>query len=209
VIYFGLCTVFGVCILRSVPVDQYALVGYLCIASPALIAEYTAPPLKFKYRALGETCLFVWALHYNALFGLVALGRSPFSPAFVAVSTVAALLRAYPNYCFNVRDALADALTPGLCTIAILIGADGIRKSYWVSVILVLPMAACVLAASCGWPSLLLLLLLPLGLSTAKEVTAMKIEDLASSWGFYDYTQYFTLAALAIPTVHSLMVGGC
>ena len=63
---------------------------------------------------------------------------------------VAALLRAYPNFCFNVRDAKTDARVPGLKTVAILLGEEGCAAAYRWSVCVVLPGCAAVLAWAGG-----------------------------------------------------------
>ena len=81
-------TILGVCVVRRCRSQVAATL--LCTVTSLLLAGYSTPPLKFKYRALGEVCLFVWAMCLNALLALVALGLDPLSPKFMGASAVAA-----------------------------------------------------------------------------------------------------------------------
>ena len=81
-------TILGICVVRRCRSQVAATL--LCTVTSLLLAGYSTPPLKFKYRALGEVCLFVWAMCLNALLALVALGLDPLSPKFMGASAVAA-----------------------------------------------------------------------------------------------------------------------
>ena len=116
--------------------DQFVIGGWLLDAA----VEIQVP------RAPAQVCLFVWAMCLNALLALVALDLNPLSPKFVGASAVAALLRAYPNFCFNVRDAKTDAGYLGSRRSRFLLGEEGIRRAYRWSVCVVLPGCAAVLA---------------------------------------------------------------
>ena len=81
-------TILGLCVVGRCRSQVAATL--LCTVTSLLLAGYSTPPLKFKYRALGEVCLFVWAMCLNALLALVALGLDPLSPKFMGASAVAA-----------------------------------------------------------------------------------------------------------------------
>ena len=120
---------------------------------------------------------------------------------------VAALLRAYPNFCFNVRDAPTDARVPGLKTVAILLGEEGIKRCYRWSVCVVLPACAAVLAwvaqtvsddrLTGGAPVLVSIGLVPHGIAALREPVG--------SWAFYDHTQHVTALMLCVQTAQLLV----
>ena len=198
-------TILGICVVRRCRSQVAATL--LCTTTSLLLAGYSTPPLKFKYRALGEVCLFAWAMCLNALLALVALGLDPLSPKFMGASAVAALLRAYPNFCFNVRDAKTDARVPGLKTVAILLGEEGVRRAYRWSVCVVLPGCAAVLAwvaqtvsddrLTGGAPVLVSIGLVPHGVAALREPV--------ESWAFYDHTQHVTALMLCVQTAQLLV----
>ena len=120
---------------------------------------------------------------------------------------VAALLRAYPNFCFNVRDAPTDSKVPGLKTVATLLGEEGIRRAYRWSVCVVLPGCAAVLAwvaqtvsddrLTGGAPVLVSIGLVPHGVAALREPV--------ESWAFYDHTQHVTALMLCVQTAQLLV----
>ena len=111
---------------------------------------------------------------------------------------VAALLRAYPNFCFNVRDAKTDARVPGLKTVAILLGEEGCAAAYRWSVCVVLPGCAAVLAWAGGDTVVLVSIgLMPHGIAILREPV--------ESWAFYDHTQHVTALMLCVQTAQLLV----
>ncbi|KAJ1446755.1 hypothetical protein M885DRAFT_577149 [Pelagophyceae sp. CCMP2097] len=205
-IMFAAMCAFGTAIYAHVEPGQYLAVTYLLVASAVLLAGYSTPPLVLKYRALGEATLVVWALHVNALLAVVAFKSNPLAPDFIACSLVCAVLRGYPNFCFNVRDAPSDSQTPGLQTVATLLGPKGIVAAYWATVLAVLPAGTAILAVCCGPPVLLALLLLPFGVGACCEASQFTVPQLSDSWRFYDYTQFVTCAYLGIQCAQALQV---
>ena len=98
-------------------------------------------------------------------------------------------------------------MVDGLYTIPILLGEKNIRKAYWVSVLGLLPLCTCVLAACCGAPAMLLLVLVPQGVAVVLHTKDMSLKDFSDSWAFYDHTQVYTCAALAVLGGQALLAG--
>ena len=106
------------------------------------------------------------------------------------------------------RDAPADGLVDGLKTIPILLGDAGVRRAYWLSVLVLLPGCTLVLAACCGAPALALLALVPHGALVVRGTADASLADFSESWAFYDHTQYYTCAAMAVVAGQALLAKG-
>ncbi len=124
----------GVCLLLALPVGAYVLwrcgAGPLWFALVALVGlyAYTAPPLKLKYRAMGELVIFV-------VFGPVLMGGAAYAQtgrlglvvlltgAAVGLATTAILLGN------NIRDRQEDR-SGGIKTLAHIWGGRLARLLY-------------------------------------------------------------------------------
>ena len=160
----------------------FALVGL----SILLLGVYSTPPVALKHRALGEFVILCWVLCVNGILALT-LHRDPLEPSYALASLGCALLRPLANFCANVRDAPADDKHKRR-TLAIHLGAAGIKKAYAAVPLLVVPAATACLFAT-GPEILALNLLAPWGLYVAYDALSKSPGALAADAKFYDYTQ--------------------
>ena len=186
-----LTTILGIYVVRRLSLtvaadscarDQFVIGGLLDAA-----VEIQVPRARRSMSVVWAMCLNVcwrsWRLIKSALAKICGrLGRRS-APAGL------------PELCFNVRDAKTDARVPGLKTVAILLGQEGIRRAYRWSVCVVLPGCAAVLAwvaqtvsddrLTGGAPVLVSIGLVPHGVAALREPV--------ESWAFYDHTQHVAL----------------
>ena len=160
-----------------------------------LLMLYSVEPVALKHRALGEMVIFLWANCFNGVLAYT-LHRDPIDGHYALASVGCALVRPLANFSFNVRDAPADHKGKRR-TLAIHLGASGIKKAYVAVPLLLFPAAtACLLHT--GHEILAVNLLAPWGLNVAYDALAKSPNALAEEARFYDYTQATTCALSAV-----------
>jgi len=142
---------------------------WICLIGVLASVAYTAPPLKYKYIALGEFFVFLmWGP--LMVLGSYFIQRQVFSVNALLISLPFGLLVALVLLANNIRDTFHDH-SKGILTLPIVIGqGNGIRLY---SVIVILAYLGIIVMAVTGplnlW-SLIVLLSLPLALKLLRQM---------------------------------------
>jgi 1,4-dihydroxy-2-naphthoate octaprenyltransferase len=130
---------------------------------------YTAPPVQFKYRALGVAVGFFFMGPLDVLAAqYVQVGA--FTAAGLWASLPMGLLGSLILHANELRDADGDA-SAGIRTLSTLLGPSGASRFFDAMLVLIYGcVAAAVAARALPWPALLTLLTLPMALGCVRRI---------------------------------------
>lgn len=195
IVAFALAAAAGLPLLLRGGWPIAALAGFGCLAA----VGYVAPPLGFKYRAMGDVVVFA-AFGIGIALGSYLVQAGAFAWAPVAAGAAYGLWVVALLHCNNIRD-LDDDAADGTRTVAGMLGPRGARWMYAVLVLGAYALVA-VFAAAGVLPrgALLCFLTLPLGMTLVVRVLPASSTRavLAEAWPrTAQYSLFFGLAMVA------------